>query len=141
MKTPRMYPLLFLFLAAPAVALLVEMKEAPQWIAVGLFGLHALLGRRRAPLSGPLLGALALVDGLALGVTGALWLWPALTPEGHPVMPVGQVFVGGLLGLLGAAAFLFFYLRSAARERRMEGYLLDAIGAALLLALLLDRLA
>jgi len=45
-----------------------------------------------------------------LTVSVALWLFPSITPDGHAVMPIGQVAIGGLLG---AVSGLLLFARLA----------------------------
>ena len=46
----------------------------------------------------------------------AIWVAPARTADGHPVMPVGQAFIGLLAGALAGVVLLVLHLRRWRRE-------------------------
>ena len=143
------YLLLFFAAAVGPVAAAGQIRPAPLAVAIALFVAHALLSfltRRRARASLRdatsallLLGCLT-VSGIVLSVSLALWAWPPLTPDGHRVMPIGQVFIGTIVGgLLGLALAVFGALRDDRRDRRLERLVLHAVGAFLIAAALIER--
>lgn len=113
-------------------------KEGAQWVVVGLFALYFLFGRPGA-LSALLLAVL--VPATLFSAVGqlAVWAFPPVTPGGHPVMPTGQIFLGGGLGLLLGVALLVVYFKSTLREKRLEGWWLAGLGAVLFMVLLADQ--
>ena len=95
-------PLIFQLKPVPALALSffpllpwtvpLRLRRAVLWLLLSLWG------------------ALALASSL---IALALWCFPARTPDGHSVMPIGQVLLGGTVGALLGFALL---ARSAPRE-------------------------
>jgi hypothetical protein len=137
------YALLFVLAAAP---LLVagEVKPAPRAFVAALFVLHALLSARarRSQRSWPrdaltvLLRIGCLVaSGMFLCTSFALRVSPPVTPDGHPVMPIGQALVGMLVGgVAGLVVATRGSLRHPRRDRGRERTVLHAVGALLLVA-------
>lgn len=139
------YVVLLLVLAPPLVLLFLSMKLMPQLVTLGVLALHAILdvvlrgSAARRCVAVPLVLLFFLGALVALCIQALLWISPPVTADGHPVMAVGQVFLGALFGLVGAALLGYFYFKRL-RSARLEPILLHAIGAALLVAFLVDRL-
>ena len=119
---PPLLPLLLWALAlVPFGLLCLALKQGPLWVVVGLFALHGVsqLARVRWLETAAQLVALCLTGGAAAATAAyqlAIWIAPARTAEGHPVMPVGQAFLGLLAGVLAGVALLVLYLRRWRRE-------------------------
>jgi len=64
----------------------------------------------------------------------AMLVAPPVIPDGHHVMPMGQVFVGLVGGGMVGTALTFVALRPSWRNRRFERLLLHAIGALVIIA-------
>jgi hypothetical protein len=141
------YALLFVAAAAPALEI-GALKPAPRTFLAALFVAHALLsaGTRHSDRSWPRDGLTVLLwigcfvaSGISLCTWLALCAWPPVTPDGHRVMPLGQVFVGivsgGILGLVIATRGS---LRNERRDRGRERLVLHAVGA-LLIAVAVTR--
>ena len=118
------------------------LKPAPRAFVAALFVAHALLsaGTRRAERALPRDGLSALLwigcfvaSGIYLCTSLALWAWPPVTPDGHRVMPLGQVFIGVVAGgIAGLVVATRGSLRHARRDRGRERLVLHAVGALLL---------
>ena len=105
---------IWLGLVGVTLPLLLQLKPAPA-LALSLLPLLPValprsVQRQALWLLLALWGALTMASALiALG----LWCFPARTADGHPVMPIGQVFLGGTLGALLGFVLL---ARAAPRE-------------------------
>ena len=98
---------LWLGLVGVTLPLIFQLKPAPA-LALSLFPLlpYALplrLRRTALWLALSLWGALALATAL---IALALWCFPARTSDGHPVMAIGQVLLGGTFGAVLGFALL-----------------------------------
>jgi hypothetical protein len=142
LKTRVRYALLFLLAAAPLVGV-GSIKLAPILLAASLFVVHGIasLALRRHERSTPrdILSAALLfgcfeVSAMFLLTSLALSIAPPVTPDGHPVMPIGQAFVGLAGGGVVGAVLTFIALRPAWRDRQLERLLLHAVGALVILA-------
>ncbi len=139
----RLRYLLFFAVAAAPLVIVSHLKEAPLLILGGVFVAHAALslgarGSERAPvrdvLAAALLGLLLLMGSAFLLVSLALWIAPPFTSDGHPVMAIGQTFLGSAGGVVAGGLFTFAALRPRWRDRTLEGILLHVIGAAFVAA-------
>jgi hypothetical protein len=143
----RLRYLLLLGVAAVPLADVGEIKPGPLGIAIGVFGLHALLSlvtwRRERFLPRDVLTAVLWVGcfvaaGVFLATLAALRVWPPVTPDGHRVMAIGQALVGLVGGgAAGVAVATLGSLRHPARDRRRERLVLHAWGALLVVAVAL----
>ena len=141
MKSGLRYALLFIAAAAP-VWDIGALKPVARAFVVVLFVAHALLsaGTRRSARSWPRDSLTALLwigcfvaSGIYLCTSLALWAWPPVTPDGHPVMPLGQLFIGVVAGgVAGILVATWGSLRHARRDRGRERLVLHAVGALLL---------
>jgi hypothetical protein len=139
------YALLFIVAAAPVFGI-GALKPAPRAFAAALFVAHALLsaGTRRSERSLPRDAFTALlwlgcfvVSGIYLCTSLALYAWPPLTPDGHRVMPLGQVFIGLVAGgIAGIVVATWGSLRHKRRDRSRERLVLHAVGALLIVVAL-----
>jgi hypothetical protein len=112
------YALLFAVAAVPLLEI-GTLKPAPRVLVVALFVTHALLsaGTRRADgsdrssrsdrsgrswardsLTALLWTGCFVASGIYLCTSLALWAWPPVTADGHPVMAIGQAFIGIVAG-------------------------------------------
>jgi hypothetical protein len=137
-----------LFVAAAALALEVgALKPAPRAFVTALFVGHALLsaGTRRLDRCWPRDGLTALLwigcfvaSGISLCTSLALRAWPPVTPEGHRVMPLGQLFFGVVTGsIAGIVVATRGSLRHERRDRSRERLVLHGVGALLIVAILI----
>jgi hypothetical protein len=132
----RLLPFVVWALAlVPFGLLCLALKRGPLWVLVGLFALHGLarLARVRWLETATQLVALCLTGGAAAATAAyqvSIWIAPARTAEGHPVMPVGQAFLGLLAGVLAGVVLLVLYLRRWRHEpaRSTVGLLLHLAG-------------
>ncbi len=116
----------------------------PRAFLAALFVAHALLsaGTRRSDRSWPRDALTVLLwlgcfvaSGISLGTWLALHLWPPVTPDGHRVMPLGQVFIGIVAGsIAGIVVATRGSLRHEQRDRSRERLVLHAVGALLIVA-------
>jgi hypothetical protein len=138
--------LLLLVLAPTTVLLFSAMKLIPQLVAIGLFAMYAVLHavvraeRSRRALAVPLLVVLFLAASWTIGVQGALWISPPRTPDGHPVMAIGQLFLGSVVAVLAAGVWCYVYFRRWIRNERLEAISIHVVGAALAVVLALRLL-
>ena len=145
MSSGLRYPLLFVAAAAP-LFYVGALKPGPRAFVVGLFVAHALLsaGTRRWERCWPrdVLTALLWIgsfvgSGIYLCTSLALRAWPPVTFDGHPVMPIGQLFIGTVAGgIAGLAVATQGSLRHDQRDRGRERLVLHAVGGLLVVALL-----
>ncbi len=145
MRPGLRYALLFVAAAAP-VWDIAALKPAPRAFVAALFLAHALLsaGTRHSDRSWPRDALTVLLwlgcfvaSGIYLCTWLALHLWPPLTPDGHRVMPLGQVFIGIVAGgIAGIIVATWGSLRHKQRDRGRERLVLHAIGALLIVAVL-----
>ena len=148
MRPGLRYALLFLAAAAPLLDI-GALKPAPRAFLVALFVGHALLsaGTRRADRFWPRDSLTVLLwlgcfvaSGIYLCTSLALWAWPPVTSDGHPVMAIGQAFIGIVAGgIAGLAVAVRGGLRHQRRDRRHERLVLHAVGALLIVAVLTGR--
>jgi hypothetical protein len=142
--TPRLrYALLFVIAAVPLVGV-GSVKPSPLAVAAAIFvahGFFSLAGRAddrflpRDLLSALLLVACLVSSSVVIFTVLALALFPAVTSDGHPVMPIGQAFLGIVVGVVAGAALTYFAaLRAAVRDRHLERLVLHAIGAVVIVA-------
>ena len=96
----RLFPWTLWALCCAGLALVcAQLKEVPQLIFVLLFFVPlALPPRARRGGLLVLLLFCAVIWGYFVGYGVAINLFPAVTDDGHPVMPVGQALFGGPLG-------------------------------------------
>ena len=145
MRPGLRYPLLFIVAAAPLWEI-GALKPEPRALAAALFLVHALLsaGTRRSDRSWPRdvltvllwLGCFV-VSGIYLCTSLALHAWPPMTPDGHRVMPLGQLFIGIVAGgIAGIVVAIWGSLRHEQRDRSRERLVLHAVGALLIVAVL-----
>ena len=144
MHRSRLRYLLLLGFAAVPLVDVGEIKPGPLAIAIGAFGLHALLSlvtwrRDRLALRDALSVVLWLGCFVAAGVffvtLAALRVWPPVTPDGHRVMAIGQTLVGLVGGgAAGVGVAVWGSLRHPARDRRRERLVLHAWWALLVVA-------
>lgn len=145
MRSGGRYALLFVAAAAP-VWEIGALKPAPRALVAALFVAHALLsaGTRHSDRSWPRdaltvllwLGCFV-VSGIYLCTSLALRAWPPVTPDGHRVMPLGQVFIGIVAGgIAGIIVATWGSLRHEQRDRGRERLVLHAVGALLIVAIL-----
>jgi uncharacterized membrane protein YeaQ/YmgE (transglycosylase-associated protein family) len=136
------YLLLFAVAAAP-LAIVTEIKPGPLVLLGGLFASYAaasLATRGSAPapvrdvLAAGLLAVLLLLGSAFVLVAFASWVAPPVTSDGHPVMAIGQTFLGSAGGVVAGAALTFVALRRRWRDRTLESILLHVIGAAIVAA-------
>jgi len=149
MRSGLRYPLLLVAAAAPLFDV-GALKAGPGAFVAGLFVAHALLsvGTRRSERCWPrdaLTTLLWLGWFVASGIYLCTWLalraWPPVTSDGHPVMPLGQLFIGLVAGgIAGIAVATRGSLRHDHRDRRRERLVLHAVGALLIVALLVAHL-
>lgn len=142
------YALLFIVSAAPVIGI-GALKPAPRAFAAALFVAHALLsaGTRRSERSLPRDGLSGLLwlgcfvaSGIYLCTSLALCAWPPVTPDGHRVMPLGQLFMGVVAGgITGIVVATWGSLRHEQRDRGRERLILHAVGALLIVAALTNR--
>ena len=145
MRPGLRYALLFLAAAAPVLDI-GALKPAPRAFVMALFVGHALLSAatRRADrywardsLTAVLWIGCFVASGIYLCTSLALWAWPPVTADGHPVMAIGQAFIGIVAGgIAGVVVATRGSLRHAQRERSRERLVLHAIGALLIVAVL-----
>ncbi len=145
MRSGLRYTLLFVAAAAPLFRI-GALKPGPRAFVAGLFVVHALLsaGTRRAERCWPRDALTALLwigwfvaSGIYLCTSLALRAWPAVTSDGHPVMPIGQLFIGIVAGgIAGMVVATRGSLRQGQRDRGRERLLLHAVGALLIIAVL-----
>lgn len=143
MKSGLRYALLFIAAAAP-VWDIGALKPAPRAFVAALFVAHALVsaGTRHSERCWPRDGLTMLLwigcfvaSGIYLCTSLALWAWPPVTPDGHRVMPLGQVFIGVVAGAIaGIVVATQGSLRHARRDRGRERLVLHAVGALLIVA-------
>ena len=142
------YALLFVVAAAPLLGV-GEVKPGPRAFVAALFLAHALLSAwtRHSDRSWPRdaltvllwLGCFV-VSGIYLCTSLALWAWPPVTPDGHRVMPLGQVFIGIVSGgIAGLVVATLGSLRHVQRDRGRERLVLHAVGALLVVAAVTSR--
>jgi hypothetical protein len=63
-----------------------------------------------------------------------------VTPDGHRLMPIGQMMVGIVAGgALGTGVAVFGSLRNRTRDRRRERLVLHLFGALLIAAVVVHR--
>jgi hypothetical protein len=98
---------IWLGLLGATLPLIFQLKPVPA-LALSFFpllpwALPLRLRRTALWLVLSLWGALALASAL---IALALWWFPAQTPDGHPVMPIGQVLLGGTFGAVLGVALL-----------------------------------
>jgi hypothetical protein len=132
------YAFLFAVAATPLLAVR-DLKPMPVVVLAAIFVLHAASclvagDAERSWLRDGLSAALWLgcfvAAGIFLATVVALALWPPVTPDGHPVMPIGQALLGIVAGgLAGLAVGVFGSLRHAERDRRRERRILVGLGA------------
>jgi len=142
MSTRSRYAVLFVIAAAPLVGV-GGVKPAPLVLAASLFALHGLVSfvsRRldrstvRDALSALLLFGCFEASAMFLLTSLALVIAPPVTPDGHPVMAVGQAFVGLVGGGTVGAVLTFIALRPLQRDRRLERLLLHGVGVVVVVA-------
>ena len=148
MRPGLRYALLFLAAAAPVLDI-GALKPAPRAFLVALFVGHALLSAatRRADrywardsLTAVLWIGCFVASAIYLCTSLALWAWPPVTADGHPVMAIGQVFIGIVAGsIAGIVVAVRGGLRHAQRDRSRERLVLHALGALLIAAVLTRR--
>ena len=151
MRPGLRYALLFLAAAAPVLDI-GALKPAPRAFLVALFVGHALLSAatRRADrsdrhwardsLTAVLWIGCFVASGIYLCTSLALWAWPPVTADGHPVMALGQAFIGFVAGsIAGIVVAVRGGLRHAQRDRSRERLVLHALGALLIVAVLTRR--
>ena len=139
------YALLFIVAAAPVFGI-GALKPAPRAFVAALFVAHALLsaGTRRTERSLPRDSLTVLLwlgcfvaSGIYLCTSLALYAWPPVTPDGHRVMPLGQVFIGIVAGgIAGIIVATWGSLRHEQRDRSRERLVVHAVGALLIVAAL-----
>jgi len=121
----------------PLLLLAWTVKPLPLGAAVAILVLGAVAMRDpRASLLGPLLLGPALVLASAtFWIALLLWSTPAVTSEGHGVMPIGQTFGGAILGVATGLALASRVFRAPRRapgdERRAVALLALGLGAEL----------
>ena len=130
------YGALLLGLLLGLVPVIPSLKRLPQALFLGLFALHAAVGSRLPRLSAIFLALVIFAAATFAWMVALLALFPAVTADGHGVMPIGQAFFGLILGALSGAFLSASFLRGA-RERTLESHVLNLVGAALLAAALL----
>lgn len=120
-------PLLALAWATVALTLVgVEAKPGAQLVVLGLFlavgGLRGISRNqpwRRYPVAGLIVLAFlaaSLISFIQLG----LWLFPPVTPEGRPVMPMGQTVGGVVVGGLFCGLLCWLYFARLEPDPRSE---------------------
>lgn len=70
----------------------------------------------------------------------AIWISPPVTPDGHPVMPLGQLFVSFPIGIVLSLIMCFLYFKKIRIDRKLESYLLLGFTSILLIELMFDYL-
>ena len=148
MSSALRYGLLFVAAAAPLLEI-GALKPAPRALVAALFVGHALLSARtrhaerswlRDGLTALLWIGCLVVSGIYLCTSLALRAWPPMTSDGHPVMPIGQAFVGSVVGgIAGLVVATQASRRGDQRDRRRQRLVLHAVGALLLVAVLTNR--
>jgi hypothetical protein len=149
MKTRLRYLALFAFAFAPLLGV-GQVKPLPLTLIAGVFLIHAALAfgtrRRERFLPRDILSALLLLgcfeaSGIFIVTSLAMRVAPPVTPDGHPVMAIGQAVTGIVLGgALGALVSFFAALRPSLRDRRLERRVLHGMGAALVVATIVTDL-
>jgi hypothetical protein len=133
-----------LAMAVSVLFLLGSMKPAPQVALVAAFALHPVLDRS-LPRSQVAVAyrtfVLALTTALGLfllPVTLSQWLLP---PPEHPVMPVGEMLLGGLLAAVATILVLVLRIRGASTSSASESAASSQARAEPRLALVIDLFA
>jgi ammonia channel protein AmtB len=145
-KNLVLYSVFLVLFAVPAFDLFTHMKWLPQVCILGLFLLYALLhlclvrSPSRHHLAVPLVVLLFAGSAVDLFIRLLLWLSPPVTSDGHPVMAIGQVFGGLLIGIIAAGLLTYFYFWKLGRDPKLEAWVVHIIGGILLIAFLADRL-
>jgi len=124
----------------------LELEARVQGVAAGLFA--AFLVSRAWPglrgvLTGVLLPATVFVVVAATAYQAMMFVSPPVTPDGHPVMPIAHVAIGGLLGIasavVAAAAYLWRGRKVPEARARLEASL-DVVAVGGLAALVIGSL-
>lgn len=63
---------------------------------------------------------LTIVNSMAVAVNVTLSLYPPYTSDGHPLMPISQLFLGYGLGFVLGLIFSFLYFKKARRRIKEE---------------------
>jgi hypothetical protein len=124
-----------------------HVKPAPLVLAASIFAAHGILSlvtrtkERSVPrdvLSALLLLGCFTVSAMFLLTTLAMVVAPPVTPDGHHVMPLGQVFIGLVCGGVVGVALTYVALRPARRDRQLERLLIHAVGAVVMVAAVVE---
>jgi hypothetical protein len=143
-RSARLRYFLLLVVACAPLLGVGYVKPAPLTFAAALFLAHTCLSfaTRRRERSWPRdiltvvlwLGCFE-ISGIYLFTLLAIRMWSPLTSDGHPLMPIGQLFFGiAAGGAFGAAVAFLNSLGYGRRDRRRERIVLHAIGALLFFA-------
>ena len=105
---------------------IIEAKPAAQLVLLGLFviicGLHGMFRKKawkRYPVAG-LVVLMFLAASLASFIQLALWLSAPVTPDGRPVMPIGQTFAGIASGSVFCVFVSWLYFTRLKPDPRAE---------------------
>ena len=144
-KNIALYVALFAFCAVPITAVFVSMKMVPQVLALALIlvsiGLHLTIQRTnwKAHVLVPLLFLILLCAPVVALIQVLLWVAPPVTADGHPVMAIGQVVLGGGAGILLGLFLNYLYFFRGIRDFRLETWLVLSIACLCLMGFMLDR--
>lgn len=75
---------------------------------------------------------------ITLLYTAAVWINPPLTPDGHRVMPLGQLFFSVPAGLLCSVLLSFVYFKKIRKEDRLEKIFFLYLTIALSISFIID---
>ena len=149
MKTARtklLYLAMFAVIAAPCAVAYVGMKPILQLLVISILALF--LGGRLVLysvawsflLTAIPTGLLLVAGTTAISIKLLLAADPPVTSSGHPVMPIGQVVLGGSIGLTVGAVVATLYFLKLSRDPKWETRLVASVTVVLALALVADRL-
>ena len=129
---------IWLILSLPLAGLMGALKFAAIALVLGFFLVHAMVSVAHpdVSLAPAYLLIVSIVSCAILAYRIATWWSPAVTSDGHPVMPIGQLFVGVVGGTVVAGVAWLLYMRKMRRNRAGERHLVNAIGAVVLIAAL-----
>ncbi|MBW1872086.1 MAG: hypothetical protein JRJ19_08485 [Deltaproteobacteria bacterium] len=137
----------YLLVSVPFVIAFFGIKWIPQLIITGGFGLVVVLlglvplDKLGRFLLAPVIGLVFLASSIVCCIQTMLWIAPAVTAGGHPVMPLGQVALGLAFGVLLGILMTWFHFKRARPAPRLQAVWISLLFLALAISLAVDRLA
>ena len=136
----------YLLVSLPFVIAFFGIKWIPQLIIAGVFGLVVALWslfpqpRFRQFLLAPVIGLVFLASSMVCCIQVMLWISPAVTADGHVVMPLGQTALGLAFGVLLGILMTWFHFKRVKSAPRLQAVWISLLFLALAISLAVDRI-